>query len=106
MRFAIPIYGGQVLRCLTPEAMNRACKRLGLDPPDGLTRGLCAQADGSDGSVVYLIGWYDRNPGSLVHECVHCGMFVLQRAGIDPTGDAGEALAYLTDYLFMRLKTR
>jgi hypothetical protein len=106
LRFEIPIYGGKVIRCLNRQELERTCKRMKLEPPDEKCRGWCQQVDGNDGSVQYLLCWYDRNLGTLVHEVTHLGTMILSRAGINPAGDNAESLAYLTDWLFMALKKR
>lgn len=46
------------------------------------------------------VGVFDRNPATLVHECVHAALAILTYCGIDATNDRGEVLAYLTDYLW------
>jgi hypothetical protein len=107
MRFTVPLFGSTVIRFTDRAAMARQIKRMGLEAADDSTYlGQCTPIDGEDGRRVYLVGWYDRSAGTLVHECVHLALMVLERAGIDPRNDSGETLAYLTDYLFTRLKTR
>lgn len=66
----------------------------------------CARLCGSftahtDGSL--YLGWFDGALPTLVHECVHAGMYVLGDCGIDPRHDTGEALCFLTDHLFGRI---
>jgi len=46
------------------------------------------------------VGVFDRNPATLVHECVHAALAILSYVGIDVRNDRGEALAYMTDYLW------
>lgn len=107
-RFVVPIYGGQVIRCTTRKAFRTAAHRLNFAgvEPDDRSPGLCHQYDLTSGSAVYMIGWFNRKPETLVHECVHCSQFILVRAGIDPRDSDGETMAYLTGYLFDRMKTR
>lgn len=50
----------------------------------------------------YLIGWFDGKLSTLVHECTHAAMFLLQHVGIDPTDSQGETLAYLLEWLFVQ----
>lgn len=47
-----------------------------------------------------LIHIADGSPATLVHECVHAGLDILERAGIDPRSNNGECLAYLVDWLY------
>lgn len=41
---------------------------------------------------------------TLVHECCHATLFVLQRVGIDPSCGNGEPMAYLMDSMFACFK--
>ncbi|APU00289.1 hypothetical protein HOR55_gp02 [Ralstonia phage RS-PII-1] len=66
----------------------------GEPPPDGAV-GVCQWASG-----LLVIGWFDRRAQTLCHECVHAGLAILEYVGIDPRDSQGEALAYLTDWLF------
>lgn len=47
----------------------------------------------------HVIGVFDGNLYTLVHECVHAAMAVLQQVGIDPLSNNSESLAYLVDWL-------
>jgi hypothetical protein len=51
------------------------------------------------GSVM-VIGVFDGSRATLVHECVHGSIAILQRARINPFNDDGEVHAYLTDWLW------
>lgn len=46
-----------------------------------------------------LVGVFDRNWLTGVHECTHLAMLVLKLAGIKPTDSNSEPLAYLVDHL-------
>jgi hypothetical protein len=47
----------------------------------------------------HVIGVFDGNLYTLVHECVHAATAVLQQVGIDPLSNQSEPLAYLVDWL-------
>lgn len=103
----IPLYGGRVIMCRSRKALRLVYKALRMDepetPPDFL--GFYQQVDRPDGKAVYIIGWLDRDDGTLVHECVHVAQCILTRAGMDIRDSNGEAMAYLTDWLFSHLRT-
>lgn len=48
----------------------------------------------------YVIGVYDKELSTLVHECTHCSMWMLMNSGINVTDSDGEVMAYLNDYIF------
>ena len=87
-------YGRRVRLVTTEEDLARACKRAGRDTPIGLAG--CVFWSGS-GLVLAVL---DGQRCTLVHECVHAALFILQFVGIDPTESNGEAMAYLTDHMY------
>ena len=46
-----------------------------------------------------VIGVFDGNLMTLVHEAVHAATSILQTCGIDPLSNTAEPLAYLVDHL-------
>lgn len=61
-------------------------------PVAGLAGAFLSLQDGR-----FLIGWFDGRISTLVHECVHAAEAILRYYDVPPKG---EALAYLTEYLF------
>lgn len=57
-----------------------------------------------------VVGVFDGDTLSLVHEAVHAASYILQACGIDPQSNQAEPLAYLVDHLVAigakRLKLR
>lgn len=51
-----------------------------------------------DGSIIVAV--LDGNRATLVHECTHAALFVLQHVGIDPFAANGEPMAYLLDSMY------
>jgi hypothetical protein len=47
-----------------------------------------------------VIGVFDGELATLVHECVHGAIDILERSSVDPCSSNAEPLAYLTDWLF------
>jgi hypothetical protein len=93
-------YGVKVRFTTTQAGLQRLCKRLRLDVPTDVV-GWCAQADGE-----LVVAVLDGSRATLVHECGHAAMFVLQHVGINPTDSNGEAYCYLLDHMFARFEKR
>lgn len=70
----------------------------------------CGGAFSSGKRTDYVVGVFDRNLMTLIHECVHAASSLLQEVGIDPISNNSEPLAYLVDHLVAvgakRLKLR
>lgn len=64
---------------------------VGADP-----RGICAPGDRVD----LIIAVFDRTLGTLVHECSHAAVSILQTVGIEPLSNNDEPQAYLVEHLF------
>jgi len=49
-----------------------------------------------------VVGVFDGDARTLVHELVHCVLYILDMKGIKPYDieSKGEPMAYLTDYLY------
>jgi len=44
--------------------------------------------------LIQLIGWFDNNPATLAHECLHASYHLLDNAGIKHSRKNHEVLAY------------
>ena len=64
--------------------------------------GCCVLFDEADGASI-IMGWFDDRRSTLVHECCHAALFILNRAGIDPRDSDGETMSYLLGYLVTQL---
>ena len=63
------------------------------------TEGIYGSTGWSDeGDIVMYVG--DNNLATLVHECVHASLFILEHVGIDVASNQGECQAYLCDNMF------
>lgn len=58
--------------------------------------GMTAWTD--SGCLAMFVG--DENPATLVHECVHSVLFILEYVGVEPLSSNGEPMAYLMDNMF------
>ena len=103
--FPVHVYSGRVLLCLTHKAYAIAHKA--LDPNDehesvdlATIRGISGRYSEMDHKSVYLVGYFDRKPPTLIHELLHTTVQILQHAGVPITAENDEALAYLLDFLY------
>lgn len=51
----------------------------------------------SDGIAMYV---GDGRLDTLVHECTHAVLYILEHVGIEPLSSNGEPMAYLMDHMF------
>ena len=58
-----------------------------------------------DGAHVVVIGWFDEDIGTFIHELSHATFFILDGAGVKIAPDNHEVFCYLQDYLFEKLWT-
>lgn len=98
-RWPIPLYGGEVTFLYSPAEWRRAEGKL-LEPPGtdvGCAVGLTRHSD--DGMTI-LVGVFNQDLSTLVHECGHAALFICDRAGIETPAHNAEAFCYLLDNLF------
>lgn len=70
-----------------------------------------ASAEGAVGMVApvdggWVLGWFDGDPLTLVHEATHVALFVMEHVGIDPCAAQGEPMAYLVEDIVRRCMAR
>lgn len=63
--------------------------------------GMCSTHK-KDNSILVL-GVFDDEVATLVHEIVHIVLRVFELCGVDPIASSGEPMAYLTDNLFTKI---
>ena len=65
-------------------------------------QGQCSILEDDSGAHIFTIfvDKDDFNLGTMVHECVHCAMFILGSRGVDIDVGNHEALTYLTQHIF------
>ena len=105
-RFPVPIYGGMIYLFDTQEAFFQAASFLKGEPElsEGRYNGNATHFVNSvTGESIYLIGWYNNQLSTLVHEITHVGIFIMTHVGINPVSDGGEAMSYLNGYLFEQI---
>ncbi len=104
--FRVPLYGGRVLVCFTRDAFQDALEKFGEAPDAHLKEYSGVLQETFEGKKthrrVWLLGWFDKDVGTLIHELAHTTFRVLRHAdvGISQTND--EAYAYLQDALYTK----
>lgn len=83
-------YGCKVFLYTDAEAFY---KRTGDDPT-----GCAGMTTWLEGNLAMLV--CDGNPATLVHECTHTVLYLLEYVGIEPLSSNGEPMAYLMDNMF------
>lgn len=87
-------YGRRVKLYLTEKALNRALARLKWERAPGAL-GLCYNTP-----KAILLRVRDKSKYTLLHECTHAALMILEHVGIDPTAAGGEPMAYLLEHMY------
>lgn len=103
-RFHVPLFrSANIYLCITNEQWLSACDYLGVDGGglDGLV-GACQQYQCNEtGENLYLIGVFNCDPATLVHECAHATFYCCRDVGVTiDTNAANETYCYLLDRMF------
>lgn len=103
-RFLIPLFhSANVYLCLSREEWNQACACLGVPPGDiGVLQGAatCFRNE-AHGENLYLVGVFNHDAGTLVHECAHVTFYTCRDVGVLINPDeANETYCYLLDRMF------
>ena len=103
MKFEIPLYNGTVVFFNDPEKFQKALVMCG-GPGDVIevgTLGMCApMVNEKTGERAYLLGVFDGQPRTLVHECGHLALQVAGAMNFDAGCGSGEPFCYLLDAVF------
>lgn len=96
-------YGVEVAIVNSTERFEALGRELDV-PADDITEMLLCDPAGITVRLrsTLCVGVFDADLATLVHELVHVGVRILQRAGIKPTHANGEPLAYLVENLYAR----
>lgn len=103
VEFEIPIYGGFVRMYSKKEDFLEACKAADVEGSFDLEE--CSgivQPFKSDGSWGYIVGIFDGQPLTLVHECGHLAVFIFDDIRCEITEDTSEPFCYLLEELVRR----
>lgn len=103
-RFFVPLFhSANVYLCRLREEWNEACKYLGVDAGDTeMLGGCCQQHENVERSEnLYLIGVFNCDPATLVHECAHVSFYCCRDVGVPvDVYSANETYCYLLDRMF------
>jgi hypothetical protein len=104
--FRVPVYCGRVYLCRNRERWADAQHYLiGKREEIGhSTSGNCGHYTREEsGESVFLVGWFDGDPMTLIHETGHLTLNILTWVGIGPASNNGEAFCYLQEELLRLL---
>lgn len=73
-----------------PELFNGRCEKI---------------VNGDNGEIRIIIGVFDNEDATLVHECIHAGLFTMEEIGQSVPYD-DEFLPYLTTWIFRECKKK
>lgn len=99
--FLVPLFqSANVYLCRTREEWHQACVYLGTSP-DGIEMlqgvATCYRNE-KDGENLYLIGVFNDDISTLVHECAHIAFYTCRDVGVTVEVDsANETYCYLLD---------
>lgn len=98
--FTVPLYTGKVFiyrnRTKFKKAIDAHNNKI---DEDDLCYGRCVELY-KTGVKHYVIGWFDGNRSTLVHELGHLAIFALLNAGMAIADSNGEAYCYLLQHLY------
>jgi hypothetical protein len=104
----VPLYDGRIILYTNRAKFLEALRA--VDGPEdddmGTVKGMCLPTKNEEGARLYIVGWFDGELPTLVHEVCHVTLFVLGNAGIEPRDSQGEPMCYLLDYIFGQLTSK
>lgn len=101
--YDIPLYGGSLHLFKTRKKFEAAYEFLGKEHDASGCCGCTAYLVNEKGRALYLIGVFDNDLGTLVHEVGHATMMIMERAGINAYDSVGEPVCYLLGDMYEKL---
>lgn len=104
VKFVVPLYGETVKLFSDRKEFTKACEKVPEAERTAVEecRGMVQPITASDGSIIYLVGVFDKDPITLVHECAHVAIFIAEHIGWDINVDTSEPFCYLLEELVKR----
>lgn len=102
----MPLYGGNIWLFTDRPKYNQACRYVNSDHGDNCphSAGLMVQAVRNHKERIYLIGVFNRDLGTLLHEIAHVCLNAVEHVGFHPKDGNGEPFCYLLDNLFSHFR--
>jgi len=98
--FNIPLYGGVIHLFMNRAKFNKAVEfLLDIDESKDTAVGRARHVTNEKGESIYLIGWFNNELETLVHEICHITGYILDHAGIDVRDSGMEAYCYLAGHI-------
>ncbi|VTP12684.1 hypothetical protein PUATCC27989T_00496 [Phytobacter ursingii] len=102
--FKIPLFGNAVTYLIrSKEEWNAAVEYLGNEPEANDFKAGCTQTfeNKEEGQVLYLLGVFNADVATLVHECGHVAFYVCRDVGVPTDASlSSETYCYLLDRMF------
>ena len=103
-QFTVPIYGGGVYLFTSQAEYAQALAFLKQSPAREGVAGCARWLENQDTKdVMYMVGWFDKKPTTLVHEATHVALYIAEYVGFSPKAGGGEPFCYLLDTLLEKL---
>jgi hypothetical protein len=103
----VPLYGGRIVLCRTLAEWKQCAVYLRRDvdvSPTGVGAHMMFE---SETDAVHLVGVFNKDRSTLVHEIAHACFRILDRVGIEtPVEDKNEAFFYLLDHLYDKCESQ
>ncbi|EHK0699984.1 hypothetical protein ICL29_004110 [Salmonella enterica] len=103
-RFFVPLFNSaNVYLCRSKDEWDAACVHMGVNAGGNeMLAGACQQyRNVESGENLYLIGVFNGEPATLVHECAHAAFYCCRDVGVTiDTNAANETYCYLLGRMF------
>lgn len=97
----IPIYCQEFYFFTNPDDWTKAVESIECPDHSFGARGIQEQFQNDQGEPLFMLGVFDGDPGTLVHECAHLAFDVLNLVGVPvEAGCPNEAYAYLIEFFY------
>lgn len=103
-RYFVPLFHcANVYLCASQAEWEQACNQLGVDSGGNEMMAGVTQSyfNAETDENLYLIGVFNNDMATLVHECAHVAFYICRDVGVTTRpGDANETYCYMLDRMF------